>query len=57
MTNETRTLLMDTADRLFKDFSSPAHLARAEEGEFPAALWQALVEKSPVCKAESECAT
>jgi acyl-CoA dehydrogenase len=44
MSDDTRTLLLDTASRLFEDHSSPAQLAEAASGEFPNALWQALVE-------------
>ncbi len=43
MKDDTRSLLLDTAGRLFEDYSTPAHLAQAECGEFPTALWEGLV--------------
>jgi len=38
----TRTLLIETAERIFADHCAKAELDKAETGEFPAALWQVL---------------
>src|SRR5579872_2017603 len=42
--NELRRLLLDTANKIFGDFATRDLLGKAELGEFPAALWQALRE-------------
>ncbi|MDF3073974.1 MAG: hypothetical protein K0S54_1641 [Alphaproteobacteria bacterium] len=41
---ETRTMMLESADRLLRDLCTPELINRAEQGEFPAALWQALQE-------------
>jgi acyl-CoA dehydrogenase len=40
--NETRQLLVDTAERIFADLCDKPLLDAAERGEFPAALWATL---------------
>lgn len=42
--NEVATLLVETADRLFRDHVTPELLNRAEQGEWPADLWHAIEE-------------
>jgi acyl-CoA dehydrogenase len=37
---ETRTMMLDSADRLLTDLCTPDLINRAEKGEFPSALWQ-----------------
>ena len=46
----TRDLLRDTATRLFQDLCDAAALRAADDGVWPAALWQA-VENAGLCKA------
>lgn len=41
---ETRTMMLESADRLLRDLCTPELVNRAEQGEFPTALWQALEE-------------
>ena len=42
--NETRQLILDTASKIFTDNCDKGLQDAAEEGEFPSALWQLLVE-------------
>src|SRR5262249_58357412 len=42
--NDVRTMLAETAARLHADLVTPEVLQRAEEGEFPDALWTAFEE-------------
>ena len=42
--NETRQLILDTADKIFSDNCDKALQDAAERGEYPAPLWQLLVE-------------
>lgn len=41
--NETRQLILDTAQKIFTDECEKSVLDAAERGEFPAALWQVIV--------------
>jgi len=41
---ETRSMMLESADRLLTDLSTPDAVNRAEQGEFPTALWQAIEE-------------
>ncbi|HYW02430.1 MAG TPA: acyl-CoA dehydrogenase family protein [Gammaproteobacteria bacterium] len=40
--SEMRDMLLDSARRILADHCAPAEVIRAEQGEWPAALWQAL---------------
>lgn len=42
--NEMRTLILDTAERIFRDICDQALVDKAEKGEWPAGLWQTLEE-------------
>ncbi|MBI1179535.1 MAG: acyl-CoA dehydrogenase [Alphaproteobacteria bacterium] len=42
--NDMRTLILDTADRIFRDICDQVLVDKAEKGEWPAALWQTLEE-------------
>lgn len=42
--NETRTLILDTAERMFRDLAEPTVVDAAEKGEWPQGLWQAAEE-------------
>lgn len=42
--NEMRTLILDTADRIFRDLCDQVLIDKAEKGEWPAGLWQTLEE-------------
>ncbi len=41
---ETRSMMLESADRLLTDLSTPDLINRAEKGEFPAGLWQSIEE-------------
>jgi acyl-CoA dehydrogenase len=41
---ETRAMMLESADRLLRDLCTPELINRAEQGEFPAALWRVLEE-------------
>ena len=41
---ETRSMMLESADRLLTDLSTPDLINRAEKGEFPTGLWQAIEE-------------
>lgn len=41
---ETRSMMLESADRLLTDLSTPDLINRAENGEFPAGLWLAIEE-------------
>ena len=42
--SETRTLILDTAERMFRDLSKSTVVDAAEKGEWPAYLWNAIAE-------------
>jgi len=42
--NETRTLILETAERMFRDLSESTIVDAAEKGEWPADLWNAVAE-------------
>lgn len=42
--NEMRTLILDTAERIFRDICDQTLVDKAEKGEWPAGLWQTLEE-------------
>lgn len=42
--SETRTLIVETAERMFRDLSESTVVDAAEKGEWPAALWNAVAE-------------
>lgn len=42
--SETRTLIVETAERMFRDLAEPTVVDAAEKGEWPEALWQAVEE-------------
>lgn len=44
MTDSTDTIIVDTATRIFRDLCEPATINDAENGVWPAALWDALEE-------------
>ena len=41
---ETRSMMLERADRLLTDLCTPDLINRAEKGEWPAALWQAIAD-------------
>ena len=41
---ETRTMMLESADRLLRDLCTPELINQAEKGEFPADLWRAIEE-------------
>jgi len=41
---ETRTMMLESADRLLRDLCTPELINRAEKGEFPSELWKATEE-------------
>ena len=42
--NDMRQLIVDTADRIFRDLCTKQVVDAAEQGSWPAALWQTLEE-------------
>ena len=52
--NEMRTLILDTADRIFRDICDQGLVDKAEKGEWPAGLWQTLEESGLTQAAVSE---
>lgn len=51
---ETRSMMLESADRLLTDLSTPDAVNRAEKDEFPTALWQAIEEAGLTLVAVSE---